>query len=303
MDSASLNARAPLQAILHPQAATHRFWLELKRHLGEVECLTSRYPGHARLLACQSTASTVLAVGGDGTVHQVVNGLMARADAPRLGIVPLGSGNDIARSLSVPRQPTSLAAQLLDPASKLLDLLQVEFPGQPPLYALGFVGVGFSSHAVSLAHRLRGKLPNRLLYLAALLVGMASWRNVRMGATPDYSADIMNFNIANLKYYGGGMIGSPVAEPQDGRFECVGMALSRLAALRNLHHTYTGQFHKVAGVTQWSASDTEVDAPGILQVQADGELVGTTPFRCRLLAGALTCTGQLSGREPGQERR
>jgi diacylglycerol kinase (ATP) len=276
-----------VQAIVHPRAAGHPLWTQLRQSRPDLRYEISRFPGHAQQLAAAAESATVLAVGGDGTVHQVVNGLLQRPHAGRLGVIPVGSGNDIARSLGIARRLAPLLEMLQHETSDEVDVLRLEFPSQRVLYALGFVGVGFSSHAVACANRCRGKLPASLLYLAGLLGGLCTWRNVALRVSPTYSAEIMNFNIANLRHYGGGMIASPHADPRDGRFECVAMALSRLRAICNLHHTYSGHFHKVRGVTQWSAQDVDVDAPAPLPVQADGELVGTTPFRCVLVPRAL----------------
>lgn len=108
-------------AVAHPRAARRPAWKRLEALLGkrgvEVDLRLSRRPGHARGLAREAAprADRLLAVGGDGTLHQVVNGMLEafppglEERPPPLAVVPMGTGNDFARALELPRDPAGLA--------------------------------------------------------------------------------------------------------------------------------------------------------------------------------------------------
>lgn len=272
-----------MQPFVNPRSRDHPLWLALQREL-------ERRP----------ESEALLVVGGDGTVHQAVN----RHPGRPLLIVPTGSGNDIARSLHIPRDAARLADSLANPP-RCVDVLRLSFPDGRVVLAVGSVTIGFASHATALAERLRGRLPTRLLYLGALLAGLASWRNRRLQLDCDgfaFFGSVLNCTLANLRHYGGGMIASPRANGFDGEIACVAMQLSWLGALRHLRKTYSGDWDSLVGIKQWKARQIRVTAPFPLPVQADGELLGTTPFECTILPGALEVFLESRGEHDEKQR-
>jgi diacylglycerol kinase family enzyme len=142
----------------------------------KLDVIETDYRGHAMAAAAQAMvdgADLVVAHGGDGTVNEVVNGLLASgpgSSVPMLGIVPGGSANVFARSLGLPRDPVEATHQLLhaleDGRRRRVGLGRVEFgaPGEPPRWFTFSAGVGWDADVVAEVDRKRGKRASPALY-------------------------------------------------------------------------------------------------------------------------------------------
>jgi len=253
-------------------AALGRIQKWVRRQAPEVELLISEYPGHATTLVRQSPpGSRIVAVGGDGTVHEVVGGL---GPQQKLGIVPIGSGNDIARMAGLLRRGLEAA-------------LAVAVWGGVKRYDLGLAnGEPFASGATagldaSVARRafsaprfLRG-LPR---YLWALIIELRHLSlprvEIEVDGRPVYEGPMLITAVMNSPTYGGGFKIAPMAQPDDarldliragsfGRLGVVGI-LPRLIVGKHLSHP---QISHTTGLTFAIEFDREVP------MQADGELM------------------------------
>lgn len=295
-----------VSVVAHPKARRSPCWQEFLSHLEgqgvhpRVE--VSGQAGHARELAAALAASTeiLVAAGGDGTVHEVANGLLeafppgSDRRPPPLLIVPLGTGNDFARALGLPRQPGALARMLLSPRPRPLDVgrLTCQHQGRPrQLYFVASCSVGFAAEATRRALQMPGWLPARAIYLLGLASALVAWKShparLRIDGQPRESSRFFNLNAANTRYYGNGMVAAPRAVPDDQALEVVLMELSLLQVLLALPENYRGRFERVRGVWQTPARRVEVEADPPLPVQADGEMAGTTPLSCEVVPAAL----------------
>lgn len=244
----------------------------------------TRRAGEARQLA-REAKDGVLAVGGDGTIFEVVNGLVEAGHKGPLAIAPFGSGNDTARSLSITRK--NWREILRRGIVKRLDLGYLQPTNALPVHFLGCASLGFAATVTAQATRLPRGLPG--LYLLATLMALPrmrrhpAWLTTEDEALP---ARLLNVNLANLRYFGGGMTAAPGADGADGLLDMVTMECGPLDVVRHLPRLFTGNF-AIPGVTQRRFSWVRVDCEVPLCIQIDGEVMGTTPAECRVVPNAL----------------
>lgn len=297
-------------AIAHPRNRKQPVWVELQKILAdngvELSVYYSEWSGHSSELAEQHCPKegTVLSVGGDGTFNEVLNGWMNQADrgSPHFVLVPLGTGNDFARDQGLKLDAMELAAAVLRPTLKTVDLAKVSFQteeGERQRYFLVAATLGFSAEVVRLFQSMPRVLPGTAQYLLAMLVSLWRWHNVSASIETDQgtweSQNLFNFNIANARFYGGGMYASPRAQVDSGRLETVLMELGRFGVLKALPRNYNGKFEDVPGVRQQSATSIRVSSPAPIPVQADGEYLGTTPIEVEIVPQVMNLA--LPGRQ------
>ena len=258
------------------------------------ELAVTRRPGDAEVLAAEGAAAgfdPIVAVGGDGTVHEVVNGLLAGgATPPRLAVVPIGTGNDFARSVGVPRGFSEALAVATDGAGRVRTIDAARCGGR---YFVVLAATGFAARvarAVNQApswskigalpfvyHTLREVVANRNLELTIELDGGAAIRQ------PSFM-----IYISNCRYSGGGMQLSPDAAPDDGLLDvCVVGDASRRDVVTMLPKVFSGGHVGHPRVSLHRARSVRVTGPSEVEVQADGEIIGRLPIEIAVMPGAL----------------
>jgi len=267
---------------------------------GEFDVEFTREPGHARLLAGQAAASgarTIIVVGGDGTLNEVVNGLIA-GDAPAgdvaLGILPVGTGSDFARAMGTPRDPLAAAVHLMrDARPQPLDVGRIDcvLGGQSATrYFANVAGLGFDGEVADRVNR-SGKSSGTLTYQLALLQNLGAYKNKHVRITIDGEArdGVMNSVIlANARYFGGGMFIAPNARWDDGRFDVILLGdFGKLEVVANLPRLYRSTHLTHPKVTELRAIEVKVEAQERAFIQAEGELAGEAPATFRILPGVL----------------
>jgi diacylglycerol kinase (ATP) len=249
-------------------------------------------PGDAAHIA-ETAASTgrarILVAGGDGTVHEALNGLMrarkesstAHAPDTMLVPVPLGTGNDWARSLALPRDPDRLAALIAhgQPVAHDVGMISFAGPGQPRCWFINVAGAGFDAHVLE---RLPASAPSKAAYLLGALRELGRYRatNVRVVCddAPVPASKLLVAFVAIGRYCGHGMHLAPQAGLDDGRFDVVTVAdVGLLRALPKLFALYTRGVLDDPLVRYATATSVHVDSQPPAAVEADGQLVGTTP--------------------------
>ncbi len=196
-------------------------------------------PGHARELAAAANGLLVV-VGGDGTLHEVVNGLPRRGAAlAPFAVLPCGSGDDFAQALGCTRDPAELAALLHAATPRAVDLGLASLDGIEHRFA-NFAGLGLVADVAARACR-RRVLRGKLLYVAATLAALvrpARLRAVLRGVAADGVAfasderDLAFASISNGATFGGGLPVAPGARLDDGVLDVVHVGhVGRLASL------------------------------------------------------------------------
>jgi diacylglycerol kinase (ATP) len=257
-------------------------------------------PGHAIELAraaAKDGYDTVVSVGGDGTLNEVVNGLYASGNIRdiALGIISTGTGSDYIRTVGVPRHYEDACRCLLTPQKRTFDLGVVEYTDKGSLKErlfVNFAGFGFDAEIVRRTTRQFKALGSLPAYLMGLLVTLVTYRNKDISLKVDgerlerrVCAVLMN----NGKYGGGGMLAAPGADLADGWLDALIIGdMSKPDLLRSLPRIYKGTHLTHPKVTMKKAKEIEVVCrSGRMQLQADGELLGEVPARFRVLTSVL----------------
>ena len=249
--------------------------------------LTARV-GHARELALSAVAagcSRVLAWGGDGTVNEVASALVF--SPARLGIIPSGSGNGLARELRIPLNPTQAFAAALDGRECVID--GAEFDGR---WFFNVAGVGLDAHVAHLfaaaGHQRRG-LRTYLEIAAREFFGYTSrsYTITADGVTHQISALLVA--IANSRQYGNGALIAPSAALNDGQLDVVIVgARSPFAALLQLPRLFTGRIAHAPGMHMFRATEITITSDDPMPYHLDGEpFPGSRAISARARPGAL----------------
>ena len=229
----------------------------------------------------------VIALGGDGTVHTVLQALdLARQT---LGIVPLGSGNDMYRNLGLPVTIEAALAPLLAGTRQAWDVGTV---GE--LRFLNSAGAGLDAHTLETRERSRGWI--RKNYSALFLKTLTRIQPFPVRITIDGVVREQRgwwFIVANGPWIGGGMHIAPGGSVRDGRFEilCIG-EVSKWTLVQALPKVFKGAHLGIPGIELLHGAEVEFATPEAPQrIAVDGELAMATPVTFRLLPGALQVFG------------
>jgi len=256
------------------------------------EVATSQAPGHATQLArdaAESGGRLIVAVGGDGTVHEVVNGLVdveagvVRGDDPVLGVVSAGSGCDLVRTFGLDRTPEVLARHLASDTVTRIDIGRVRLTGpdgDATTRAFANVAeVGFGGAVAAAARRLPARLGPRR-YRVGIVAAWGGFRRVGMTITHDggvHTGDLCNVVVANGQFFGGGLKVAPRSLPDDGRFDVQAWGGTVTDVLRAARQLRDGSHLQRPDVRAWPSASVTVEADRRVPIEADGELIGVGP--------------------------
>lgn len=247
-------------------------------------------PGHAAQAAAQALADGnrfLVAAGGDGTVHEVLNG-MAGSDAV-LGVLPMGSGCDFVRSFGIPRDAAGAARRQAGDATRVIDVGKVTFDDGQVRYFANIAEAGLGGAVVARAARLPRPLRG-LRYSIAFWLVLPRFERRPARLDVDGSASsvrLLNVVVANCQYYGGGMRISPKSVPDDGVLDVLAMVGPRRVACTTLPTVYRGRHLPHRHITELRGQKIVVESAVPLLVEADGEMLGTTPATFEIVPGAL----------------
>ncbi len=289
----------------------------LLRHLAvaapSARLIETEAPGHARELALHAAAQghdRVVAVGGDGTVQEVINGLMDSASGIGLGILAGGSGNDLARSLRLPHRGEEALAVALGADLLRIDVgvaIRGDGPSGERRYFGAAGGAGFDAQVAAAMFRRRWWQRGRLGYLLSTLWELQRFHNraLRMVLeTPlgDVTLErtVLFVAFANGMYYGGGMQICPSATVTDGWMDlCIVGDISRREAIRQLPGMYHGAHVGHPAVEFQRARSITLEGDDETRVHLDGEPFGRVPLRLELRHAALDVAAP-SAAAPGE---
>lgn len=197
------------------------------------DVLTTRCRGHAAELAryaARQGPDTILSVGGDGTLNEVVNGLMTSGPVPlkrpRLAVIPVGTGSDFARGLGLDGSAGSSVKNLMEGTAGPVDVGRIDFhrPGRSwTRYFINVFDAGLGGQVVRIANAMPKHLGGFVTFLASSLAGLATFRPPHLGIEIDgrtaARGPITIVGCANGRFFGGGMHIAPMAQLDDGRLE------------------------------------------------------------------------------------
>ncbi len=229
-------------------------------------------------------ATRVVSVGGDGTIHEIANVLFGR-DA-ELGIVPLGRGNDFARTVGIPADPREAARLALEGPSRPIDLGQAN--GE---VFINVAGLGFDAEVAAEANRLGMIVNGTVTYFASVFTTLRRYSCQDVTISIDgksWDQRILLLAVGNGKYYGGGMKITPDAVVDDGLLDIVIAGdMTRLETIMVLPKVYSGAHIHHPKASTYRGKEVTVTSSTSLNVHAEGEIISKTPVTFKVLAGAL----------------
>ena len=272
----------PVSGAGHASAIGEKAAALLRKLQVEFTLRVTEFVGHAtelaRLAAGQGD-TTVIAVGGDGTVNEVAAGLNGTQTA--LGIVPAGNGNDFAKALGIPKQWDAALHYLLTHAPRRVDTGMAN-----DRFFINICGTGFDvmvlENMLKAKERLHGKLP----YLYGIFVTLTRFKSIpmRIETTDGLVIDkpCAHFSIANGQYFGSGIRIMPLSKVDDGIFDILVIdPLSRWKIFLNLPALLKGTIINKPFSHHYRAKECTLHAKG-MSLNLDGEIVKTdqVKFTC-----------------------
>jgi diacylglycerol kinase (ATP) len=290
--------------LVNPASAagsTSRRWPEIAHRAAALgltgDALVSERPGHLSELAREAVrhgARRLVVVGGDGSVHEVVNGIAGTADI-ELAVVPRGTGWDFARALRIPRRLEDAIATALDGEVREIDLGHATFrtwAGDDATAYFANVGsAGISGAIARRANETSKAFGGKVSYYWATLAAYFSWKTDVIRVSVDgetREGRMIDVLVANGRFVAGGMMLCPEAEPDDGTFDTllIGDVTTR-DLLFVLPKTYRGRHLPHPRLELLRGRTVSVDADEPLPIELDGEQPGTTPARFQIVPRAL----------------
>lgn len=256
---------------------------ELRRRFGELEIRESSAPGDGVVQArAVRDRKLVVAVGGDGTVREVAEGLVD--GTAELAIVPVGSGNDFVKTAGVPRVVAAACRVAAEGRARAVDMVRMTMSGRAGTVVRHYInvaGFGFDAMVVAQAQRSR-RLRGLALYVAAVFRAVRDYRcpPVRL-ATGDreWRQGILLCAAANGRLYGGGMRIAPAAEPDDGQLDvCVAEPMNRPEIIRALPRLVAGTHVTMKKVKMLRVPELTIELLEPTPVQLDGDVIDSSGF-------------------------
>ena len=259
--------------------------------------------------ACRKGVTFIIACGGDGTTSEVANGILTSGKDVELGIMPSGTGGDFRRTLEIPSHSRTAARVLKTGRTRRIDVGRVSFVAangeETTRYFLGVASCGLSTKVIERVKRegsnwLPANTPQwlggRASFGASLMQTAMRSQATQIVAKLDESHErhlaVVNFCVANARYFGGGMKIAPSAKLTDGKFDVVTVGdLSALEIMTSAPRLYLGSHLSMSKVSHTLAQKVVVRAANRdeeIALEIDGELPGRLPATFQIIPQALS---------------
>ncbi len=300
-----------IAAVVNPRSAggkTAKRWPQisqaLERRLGSVTTRFTESRGYAIALArelLQQGFDLIIAVGGDGTINEVANGLLQDDEATRLnaclGILPLGTGGDFQRTLGISSKVEESIEILATGVPLQIDMGKAAFLGNDGStqnrYFVNLVSFGMGGDVASRAQNLLSPLGGKVAFLWATLGAFLRYRGRRVRLKLDGAEDPLSFFITNVavgngRFHGGGMHPCPTAVLNDGVFEVTVIDyLNAFELIRDLPVLYSDNVYRHPKTHHFRARHIVAEADEPTRIEVDGEPLGTLRLEITVLPQRL----------------
>jgi YegS/Rv2252/BmrU family lipid kinase len=249
----------------------------------------TKYPGHASLISNEYTSKgnyRVYAVGGDGTLNEVLNGMAGSNSF--LGVIPCGSGNDFIKSLYNEKGDDILIKDIINGSVQNMDLGKIK-----DRYFLNISSVGIDAEVVNNALELK-KIPfvsGTFAYIISAVATILTYGAKEVELVIDERKTKINITllaVANGKYYGGGMKVAPQADLKDGYFDlCLVSKLSRIKMLLLFPKLIKGTHGEIKEVEFFKGKNITVNAEEEIAVNIDGEMIKSRSVDFKIITGGI----------------
>ena len=265
----------------------------------EYEIRYTEWAGHATELAraaLEAGSRFLVAVGGDGTVHEVVNGMIADDEPVNpnavFGVVAAGTGSDFIKTFGIPAMAGHAVAHLDGPESFAIDIGKITYDqngDRAVRYFPNIAEVGLGAEVVARALRLPRWL-GPTVYLAAFWLTIRTHRPARVDVDlvdRKYEGPMNNLVVANGQFFGGGMKIAPKAAPTDGLLDIQVEHARKRDAIAIMPKVFKGEHLPHPDILEAKRVKVSITSDRPLRVEADGEVLGYTPATFELLRNAL----------------
>jgi len=256
------------------------------------------YQNHATHLAIEAIKTGfrhIVAMGGDGTLHEVMNGILQQTTVSptdvTLSIIPVGTGNDWIKTLNIPLQIAGAIDIIKNGKTYIQDIgvaTYYEAEQQKKRYFLNVGGTGFDAFVAKKIEY--SKAPVKI-YLLELLKGLTSYHNTPVSIKSKERAlqtSVFTVNVSICKYFGSGMLIAPEAVPNDGWLDVTLIKnISKLGVFMELRNLYNGAFVNNPHIETFRTKSISVESTKDIYLQLDGELLGHGPIDFNIIPNAL----------------
>jgi len=286
---------------------TRRRWPWLERRFSRI--LSTRFdvhmterPGHGTDLAREAIedgATTIVSVGGDGTLNEIVNGYLRPDGRPlnpgaRIAVFSVGTGSDFVKTTRFPTDPDAVARRIATGETKAIDAGRCACAGSAgPIerYFINIAEFGSGGAVVDRVNHTTKVLGGRMSFFLAILRTMPRYRNTRVSYEADggpRSEVMMNdFIVANGRFFGGGLMPAPDADVADGALDVVIVGDLDFRTIRkDLPRMRAGTHLDLPGIAHLRCRELAVHSNEEM-IDLDGEYVGRTPTRFEVVPGAV----------------
>ncbi len=265
---------------------------ELRLLLGakevKYELFETQYPGHATELAqrlVEKGERRITIFGGDGTISEVVNATVNREI--ELGIMSVGTGNDLARSLGLPYNKPEEALEVILTGEPI----KIDVGWEQDRYFISTLGLGFPVIIAREANQMKYLKGSPAFFIAAYKA-ISRLRSIPVKITLDNAILTVNCTsilIQNTRFCGGGLLMAPAARMDDGLFDVVVVSdIGKLDLMLNFPRIYSGRHLKHPKFSLYRSRSVRIDTPINLSKMFDGDIYGQTPVNAKVLKGAVT---------------
>jgi len=249
----------------------------------------TEYPGHAKLLSKESVnlgVHCVLAVGGDGTVFEVAQGLIGSQTS--LGIIPAGTGNDFIKSLELPNNPIKCLKTILDSTPKKIDIGKINDE-----IFMNVCGVGFDVSVLEYSLKAKKYFKGMLPYLWGVIRTIISYTPTCIKLTVDgeikLEENVLVCCVANGIYIGGGMPISPESNIKDGLLDVVLIKnVNRLKMIKYLPGLLGGKILEFEDTVSFKGKSIKFESNEIMKINIDGEIKELAEAEFILMHGIIS---------------
>ena len=274
----------PMKIIENPVArrgAAQRYFNTVEnyfqKHGFEIDHQLTDYAGHAEKIAHQAVQQgfdTIVSVGGDGTLNEIVNGIIKADGDPLLGIIPVGTCNDFIKSVNIPHDIHAACHIVASGYSRRVDVASAGHR-----YFINAIGIGFDVKIVE-DLSIYSVVPGKIGYLSTALKHIFSYKAMPLdllNGHHDFTSKAIMLTVANGQYYGGTFHIAPQADPTDGLLDVI--LIEDVPTLRRLSmvpRVIAGTHLTAPNVKHILASELKITASSALTTQIEGELVNWT---------------------------
>ena len=300
-------AKIHAKIIVNPVAGVHkstfRKWPHIKSLLTEhglsFDYQYTEGAGHASELASAAAGDGyrfLIAVGGDGTINEVANGILGSPNAATtaMGIISTGTGNDFIRSAGIPCNYAMACKHVTGERRSLIDVGIVEYTKdgkRASRYFINGAGVGFDAEVAEAGRGVPRFMGNTVPFVLSLLKTLPGYRNKDIRLNIDGRVEtrrVLTLVVSNGAYFGGGMRIAPEAELSDRHLDVLTIGdVGKVELLQVFPRVYKGTHITHPKVRMEKAHSVTVECDRRILLQADGELLGEGPVTFRIQPASL----------------